>query len=61
MNDMLSPVPPQPGQGPVQPDTPLTATLPALDWNTVLSALNELPRRVSDPVFQKLMRQLQQN
>lgn len=58
MNDMSRPMPEQPQPMPVQPDTPLTATLAAQEWNVVMGALNELPRRVSDPVFNKLLAQL---
>ena len=51
MNDM--------GPPPVlQPNEKLTATLEAQEWNVVFAALNEMPRRISDPVFVKLMGQV---
>lgn len=58
MNDMSQP--PRPvGMGmPVQPNQELTAVLEAQEWNVVLSALSELPMRVSRPVFDRLLAQL---
>lgn len=64
MDDMSTPnrqLPPELQPRPMSPETPLTCTLTAQEWNVVLAALNELPRRVSDPVFAKLMAQLQQS
>lgn len=55
MNDM-SPPPPQPTTH--KPDELLSATLEAQEWNVVFAALNEMPRRISDPVFVKLMGQV---
>lgn len=56
MNDMSTPR--QPPPTPVQPDQMLTASLQAQEWNTVLMALGEMPMRVSRPVFDRLMSQL---
>lgn len=50
MNDMSPPT--------HKPDDLLTATLEAQEWNVVFAALNEMPRRISDPVFVKLMGQV---
>jgi hypothetical protein len=51
MNDMTPPTP-------HQPTDKLTATLEAQEWNVIFAGLNELPRRISDPVFVKLMGQV---
>jgi hypothetical protein len=51
MNDMAPPPP-------LPPNEKLTATLEAQEWNVVFAALNEMPRRISDPVFVKLMGQV---
>lgn len=61
MNDMTTSreLPPAPGGTPIQADALLSVTLAAVEWNVVLGALNELPRRISDPLFTKLMQQLQ--
>jgi hypothetical protein len=61
MNDMSMP-PQQPPQQPVpfQANTQLSVTLEAQEWNVVFAALNELPMRVSRPVFDKMMAQLNQ-
>ena len=45
---------------PISPDQPLTVTLSAQEWNTVMSAVNELPHRVARPVFDRIGQQLQQ-
>lgn len=55
MNDMSPPA-----QQPIQADAPLSATLQAQEWNTVLSALQEMPMRIARPVFDKLIAQLNQ-
>ena len=39
-------------------DQPLTVTLAAQDWNTVLAAINELPMRIARPVFDQITLQL---
>ena len=61
MNDMSHPesrsnMPPTP----IQADAVLSANLQAQEWNVVFTALNELPMRVSRPVFDKLMAQFNQ-
>lgn len=45
---------------PIPPNTPLTVTLEAQEWNVVFGALNEVPMRVSRGVFDKIMSQIQQ-
>jgi hypothetical protein len=45
---------------PISPDQPLTVTLSAQEWNTVMSAVNELPHRVARPLFDRIGQQLQQ-
>ena len=45
---------------PIQPSKPLTATLTAQEWNTVMTAVNELPHRVARPIIDNLGQQLQQ-
>jgi hypothetical protein len=60
MNDMTQPqTPPQRGM-PIQADAKLTVTLEAQEWNVVFAALNEMPMRVSRPVYDKLISQLNQ-
>jgi len=41
-----------------QPDQPITATLPAQDWNIVFAGLGELPMKHSAPVAAKLRQQM---
>ena len=45
---------------PISPDQPLAVTLSAQEWNTVMSAVNELPHRVARPLFDRIVQQLQQ-
>ena len=45
---------------PISPDRPLTVTLNAQEWNTVMGAVNELPHRVARPLFDRIGQQLQQ-
>ena len=45
---------------PINPDQPLTVTLSAQEWNTVMAGLNELPHRIARPVFDRIGQQLQQ-
>ena len=45
---------------PISPDQPLTVTLSAHEWNTVMAGLNELPHRIARPVFDRIGQQLQQ-
>ena len=45
---------------PISPDQPLTVTLSAQEWNTVMSAVNELPHRIARPIFDSIGQQLQQ-
>lgn len=40
------------------PDQPLTITLQAQHWNTVMAALHEMPFRVAAPVIAALSGQL---
>lgn len=42
------------------PDEPLSATLPAQDWNIVLAGLDELPGKFGRRVIDKLSQQLMQ-
>ena len=44
---------------PIEPHRPLTVTLSAQEWNTVMSAVNELPHRVARPLFDHIGQQLQ--
>ena len=57
MNDMSQP--PR-GMTPIQANTPMSVTLEAQEWNVVCSALNELPMRISRPVYDKLIAQFQE-
>ena len=45
---------------PMGPNKPLTVTLSAQEWNTVMAGLNELPHRVARPPFDRIGQQLQQ-
>jgi len=45
---------------PVDPQTPMHATLTAQEWNAVLGALGEAPYRIAAPIIQKLGLQLNQ-
>ena len=45
---------------PINPNQPLTVTLSAQEWNTVMAGLNELPHRIARPVFDRIGQQLQQ-
>jgi hypothetical protein len=45
---------------PMQSDLPVTITLAAQDWNTVLGALGEAPYRLAAPVVQRIVEQVQQ-
>jgi hypothetical protein len=58
MNDM-SPPNHSTGATPIQADAMLSATLEAQEWNIVFSALQEMPMRISRPVFDRLMAQFQ--
>lgn len=61
MNEMAQPPrPPMPQSQPMPNNTLLTATLEAVEWNVVFQALNEMPMRVSRPVFDKLIGQFNQ-
>lgn len=42
-----------------QSTDPISITLEAQQWNTVLAGLGELPWRVANPVMQKLFPQLE--
>ena len=44
---------------PMQPDHPIAITLEAQQWNIVLGALGEAPWRLSNPVIQKIVEQVQ--
>lgn len=44
---------------PVPPDLPMLVQLEALQWNTVLAALSEMPYRTSAPIIQAISQQLQ--
>jgi len=44
---------------PMQPNSPITITLAAQQWDTVLGALNEAPHRVARPVFDSIIAQIQ--
>jgi len=56
MNEMAS----QPAPASVLPGQPLSVTLAAAEWNTVLSALAELPFKVAQPLIERMVGQLQQ-
>jgi hypothetical protein len=43
---------------PLDPNTPLSATLTASEWNVVLAGLDELPQKFSRAVTDKLRCQL---
>lgn len=43
----------------VQNDTEFNFTLTAADLNILFSALGEMPHRISDPLIQKLQKQIQ--
>jgi hypothetical protein len=44
---------------PIPPDTPLTVTLEAQQWNAVIAALSEAPFRIAAPLIQAITGQLQ--
>lgn len=44
---------------PMQNDQPITITLQAQQWNTVLGALNEAPHRIARPVFDSIIAQIE--
>lgn len=44
---------------PIPPDTALSVTLEAQQWNTVMAALSEAPYRVAAPLIQAITGQLQ--
>ena len=46
---------------PMQPDQPIAITLEAQQWNVVLGALGEAPWRLSNPVIQRIVGQIQQS
>lgn len=58
MNDMSER--PRPAPAPTQANQQMTATLEAQEWNLVLGAINEvaMPMRLTRPVFDKLVEQL---
>jgi hypothetical protein len=45
---------------PISPNQPLTVTLTAQEWNSVMAAVNELPHRIARPLFDRIGQQLQQ-
>lgn len=45
-------------QRPIQPETPLTVTLAAGEWNVVQAALRELPMKYVEQLSQKIARQV---
>jgi hypothetical protein len=47
---------------PIEPNRPLSATLTAEQWNTVMAVLDQhaMPHRISRPIIDALMQQLQQ-
>jgi hypothetical protein len=46
---------------PMQPDQSIAITLEAQQWNIVLGALGEAPWRLSNPVIQRIVAQIQQS
>jgi hypothetical protein len=44
---------------PMQPDQPITITLEAQQWNSVLAALNEAPHRIARPIIDRIVEQVQ--
>lgn len=59
MDDMETQRPPLPPAAVTFNATqPVTINCEAQEWQIVLAGLNELPRRVSDAVFDKIMGQL---
>lgn len=46
---------------PIAANTPLSVTLEAQQWNSVIAALAEAPYRVAAPLIQAMSEQLQQN
>ena len=49
---------PQPMPGAIPATQPLTATLEAREWDVVMQGLAELPLKISNEIFGKLMQQL---
>ena len=46
-------------QRPIEPNQPLTVTLTAQEWNSVMAAVNEMPHRIARPLFDRIGQQLQ--
>jgi hypothetical protein len=46
---------------PMQPDQMITITLEAQQWNAVLGALGEAPWRLSNPIIQRIVAQIEQS
>ena len=46
---------------PMKPDQPIAVTLEAQQWNVVLGALGEAPWRISNPLIQKIVGQIEQS
>jgi hypothetical protein len=44
---------------PMRPDQPVTITLPALAWNSVLEGLTFLPWRVANPLIAQIHEQVE--
>lgn len=45
---------------PISPDTPITVTLQAQEWNVVMGILADAPYKLVAPIIQKLGEQAQQ-
>jgi hypothetical protein len=46
---------------PMQPDLPIMISLEAQQWNVVLGALGEAPWRISNPIIQRIVGQIEQS
>jgi hypothetical protein len=46
-------------QRPIEPNQPLSVTLTAQEWNSVMAAVNEMPHRIARPLFDRIGQQLQ--
>jgi len=47
-------------QQPIQPNTPLSVTLQAQEWNQILAVLSEAPYKAVAPLIDQIGRQAQQ-